>query len=154
MQFAAIWTNKIDKRKQAANRLAYAGCECCSKNSPTKNTDQHGIKHHICNSGGKRCCQSKVRLFSCYKKALKYILEHIGSKKSDYDTSVQNTAVPPVPIIKPRLPRIMINGITKLMEANAVFPAKFDTKNPSTTLQIEVKIIMIMEGNVKRNSFP
>ena len=26
--------------------MAYAGCECCSKNSPAKNTDQHGITHH------------------------------------------------------------------------------------------------------------
>ena len=64
MKFAAIWMNKIDKRKQAANRLTYASCECCSKNSPAKNTDQHCIKYHICNSGSKCCCKSKVRLFS------------------------------------------------------------------------------------------
>ena len=47
MKFAVIWTNKIDKRKQAANRLTYASCECCSKNSTAKNIDQHCIKYHI-----------------------------------------------------------------------------------------------------------
>ena len=45
----------------------------------------------------------------------------------------ETSAVPPVPSIKPIAPRMMRNGIIRLMDANAVFPAKFDTNNPSTT---------------------
>ena len=36
--------------------------------------------------------------------------------------------------------------MTRLTEANAVFPTKFDTKNPSTTPYIEVNTIIIIDG--------
>jgi hypothetical protein len=45
----------------------------------------------------------------------------------------ETRAVPPVPIINPIPPRIMIKGKIRLTEAKAVFPAKLDTKKPSTT---------------------
>ena len=41
----------------------------------------------------------------------------------------------------------------RLTAAKGVLPAKFETKNPSTTLYIDVKIIMAMEGAVNINSF-
>ena len=47
--------------------------------------------------------------------------------------TLDTRAVPPVPIMKPMPPSTMINGITRLMAANGVFPAKFDTNRPSTT---------------------
>ena len=45
----------------------------------------------------------------------------------------ETSAVPPVPIMKPMPPSIITNGITRLIEAKAVLPAKFETKSPSTT---------------------
>ncbi len=61
-------------------------------------------------------------------------------------------ALPPVPNINPTAPNIIRNGMIKFTAAKGVFPTKFDTKNPSTTPYIDVKIIMTMEGRVKRNN--
>ena len=43
------------------------------------------------------------------------------------------SALPPVPKINPMVERIIRNGIMRLTAANGVFPAKLDTKYPSTT---------------------
>ncbi len=43
-------------------------------------------------------------------------------------------ALPPVPIIKPSALKPIRKGMMRLIAANAVFPTKFDTNNPSTTL--------------------
>ena len=47
--------------------------------------------------------------------------------------TLDTRAVPPVPIMKPMPPSTMINGMTRLIAAKAVFPAKFETNSPSTT---------------------
>ena len=47
--------------------------------------------------------------------------------------SIATNALPPVPIINPKAPSIIGNGMIKFTAANSVFPTKFDTKNPSTT---------------------
>ena len=43
-------------------------------------------------------------------------------------------------------------GKTILMAESALLPTQLAMKRPSTTLYIEVKIIMITEGKVKRRS--
>ena len=43
-------------------------------------------------------------------------------------------ALPPVAKMKPTMLRNIRNGKMRLRAAKAVFPAKFDTKSPSTTL--------------------
>ena len=42
-------------------------------------------------------------------------------------------AVPPVPTMKPSVPNTIRYGMIRLMAVKGVFPAKFDTKIPSTT---------------------
>ena len=42
----------------------------------------------------------------------------------------------------------------RLTDANAVLPTKFEMKYPSTTLYMDVTIIMVMDGRVKRISLP
>ena len=42
-------------------------------------------------------------------------------------------ALPPVPNMKPTVPRIIRKGMMKFTAAKGVFPTKFDTKKPSTT---------------------
>ena len=44
------------------------------------------------------------------------------------------TAVPPVPIMKPKAPKIIKIGIIKLMAAKGILPTKLETNKPSTTL--------------------
>ncbi len=61
-------------------------------------------------------------------------------------------ADPPVPNISPIVENIIKKGMIKLTAANGVFPAKLDTKKPSTTLYIDVHIIMPIVGKEKRNS--
>ena len=43
-------------------------------------------------------------------------------------------AVPPVPNINPTVAIIIRNGIIRFTPLNGISPAKFETKNPSTTL--------------------
>ncbi len=64
----------------------------------------------------------------------------------------ETRALPPVPNIKPIEDTIIIKGIIRLTEAKGVFPTKLETKNPSTILYNDVKTIIIIDGNVKRNS--
>ena len=64
------------------------------------------------------------------------------------------SALPPAPIIKPKPPRIIMNGITRLIAANDTFPAKLDTKKPSTTPYIDVNTIIITDGRQNLNSLP
>jgi len=56
--------------------------------------------------------------------------------------------------MKPTVESIIRNGIIRFIAANGVFPAKFDTKKPSTTPYIDVNIIMPMLGSVKRIKRP
>ena len=42
-------------------------------------------------------------------------------------------ALPPVPNINPAQPRMISTGKMKFTAAKGVFPAKLDTKKPSTT---------------------
>ena len=42
-------------------------------------------------------------------------------------------AVPPVPIMNPIPPRIIMNGMMRLMAAKGVLPIKLETNSPSTT---------------------
>lgn len=63
------------------------------------------------------------------------------------------SAPPPVPNIKPIHPNIIRKGIIKLTAVNAVLPTKFDTKNPSTTPYIAVKINIIIDGNEYLSNF-
>lgn len=46
-----------------------------------------------------------------------------------------------------------MKGYIKLTAAKGVFPTKLDTKYPSTTPYTDVKIIIIIDGRVKRKSF-
>ena len=62
-------------------------------------------------------------------------------------------ALPPVPIIKPNAEIPIINGMIRLIAAKAVLPTKLDTNNPSTTLYMDVKIIIMIDGNTNRNNF-
>ena len=64
------------------------------------------------------------------------------------------TADPPVPKIKPMVESIIKKGIIKFSAANGVFPAKLETKNPSTIEYTDVKIIIIIEGRVNLRSRP
>ena len=48
-------------------------------------------------------------------------------------SSLDTSAVPPVPIIKPMPPRIITKGITRFTAAKGVLPTKLDTNRPSTT---------------------
>lgn len=41
----------------------------------------------------------------------------------------------------------------RLIAASAVLPTKFDTNNPSTTLYIDVNIIIIIDGYTNFKSF-
>ena len=50
-----------------------------------------------------------------------------------WPSNLETKAVPPVPNIKPSPAVIIINGITKLIAAKAVLPAKLEIKKPSTT---------------------
>ncbi len=43
-------------------------------------------------------------------------------------------ALPPVPTMKPRVPRIIMTGYTRFRAAKGVLPTKLDTNRPSTTL--------------------
>ena len=63
-------------------------------------------------------------------------------------------AVPPVPSMKPKPPRIIIRGKIMLIAAKGVLPTKFDTKRPSTTPYIEVKIIITTVGMTNFISLP
>ena len=63
-------------------------------------------------------------------------------------------AVPPVPNISPTVDRIIRNGMMRFRAAKGVFPAKLDTKNPSTTPYMDVNTIMPMDGSVNRMSRP
>ena len=49
---------------------------------------------------------------------------------------------------------IINSGIIRFMAANGILPTKLDTKSPSTTPYIEVKIIMDIDGKTKRISLP
>lgn len=51
--------------------------------------------------------------------------------------------------INPTVPRIISTGIMRFMAAKGVFPAKFETKNPSTTLYVNVNIKMIKKWKIK-----
>lgn len=62
-------------------------------------------------------------------------------------------ALPPVPIIKPRALNPIINGSMRFMAASAVLPTKLDTNNPSTTLYMDVNIIITIDGYTNFNSF-
>ena len=62
-------------------------------------------------------------------------------------------APPPVPKRKPKLPSMDISGKIKFNAVNSAFPAKLETKNPSTMVYTDVKISITMEGRVKRRSF-
>ena len=62
-------------------------------------------------------------------------------------------ALPPVPIIKPIVPIIIIAGIIKFIDANALFPTTFETNIPSTTPYIDVNTIIIIVGNVNFINF-
>ena len=63
------------------------------------------------------------------------------------------SALPPVPIIKPNPPRIIMNGITRLMAAKGTLPTKLDTNSPSTTPYIEVNTIITIGGRLNRHIF-
>ena len=45
------------------------------------------------------------------------------------------------------------SGIIRLTEAKAVFQTKLDTKSPKTTLKIDVKIIITIDGSTNLNNF-
>ena len=62
------------------------------------------------------------------------------------------TALPPEPSIKPAADRIMDTGKMIFTADRAFCPTRLETNRPSTTLYTEVKIIMIIEGRVKRSS--
>ena len=62
-------------------------------------------------------------------------------------------ALPPEPSIKPKADRIIATGKMMFTADNASSPTRLDTNRPSTTLQMEVKIMVTIEGAVKRNSF-
>ena len=62
------------------------------------------------------------------------------------------SAPPPVPNRNPAPPSSMRSGMMKLTAANAVFPVKFETKNPSTTPYTDVNTSITTDGNVKRRS--
>ena len=62
-------------------------------------------------------------------------------------------ALPPAPSIKPIAPSIIKTGIIKLTDLNSSSPAKFETKNPSTTPYMDEKTIIIIEGSVNLMSF-
>ena len=62
------------------------------------------------------------------------------------------SAEPPVPSMNPTAPSTISRGIIRLMAANGVLPTKLDTKMPSTTLYIDVKIIITTLGHVNRTS--
>ena len=61
-------------------------------------------------------------------------------------------ALPPAPSIKPAAPIIMATGNMIFTADRAFSPIRLETNSPSTTLYTEVKIIMTMEGRVKRSS--
>ena len=63
-------------------------------------------------------------------------------------------AAPPVPSMNPMEPSAMASGNTRFTAASASLPAKFDTNRPSTTLYMDVNIIMAMEGSAKRTRRP
>ena len=63
------------------------------------------------------------------------------------------SALPPVPNIKPKAPSTIMKGYIKFTAAKGVLPAKLDTKYPSTTPYTDVKIIIMIDGMVKRKSF-
>ena len=66
----------------------------------------------------------------------------------------ETSALPPVPIINPIEPNIIIAGIIRLTDANALLPATFDINSPSTTPYIDVNIIIIIVGIVNFINFP
>ena len=65
----------------------------------------------------------------------------------------ETIALPPVASINPTVLTPMIIGIIKFIAAKEVLPTKLETKNPSTTLYIDVKIIIITDGNTYLKSF-
>ncbi len=64
------------------------------------------------------------------------------------------SATPPVPNRKPAALSIITTGMMKLSAVNAILPAKFDTKSPSTTPYIDVNTIMAIDGTVNLISLP
>ena len=65
---------------------------------------------------------------------------------------LDTSALPPVPNMKPTELRSISTGMVKLTAANGTLPTKLDTKNPSTTLYIDVKIIIATDGSTNLNS--
>lgn len=68
--------------------------------------------------------------------SVKYIImENSFSARSPSPSPsvLATSAVPPVPTMKPIPPSTITNGMIRFTAANAVFPTKLETKNPSTT---------------------
>ena len=65
-----------------------------------------------------------------YTNREKYRLARSGSR---WPKALDTRAEPPVPNMKPTVESIISSGMMRLMAAKGVFPAKLDTKKPSTT---------------------
>ena len=97
-----------------------------------------------------RSAKTTPREKETYTKSEKYLC---ALSVSPVPRALATRAEPPVPNINPTVVTIIIKGIMRFTDLNGISPAKFDTKNPSATQYIDVKIIIMTDGTVNLKSF-
>ena len=93
MQQTVVWTNKVDKRNDAAYALADTGGNSRTGNTKAEHADKQHIQNHIGTAGRQRRDKTEAWLFGGDKEALKEVLQHERRVEGDDDSAVNDAVL-------------------------------------------------------------
>ncbi len=88
----AVFSGKIENRKQTTDTFAADSRKCSSGQSKTEYTDEKEIQDHIGDTGSNDDRKAELWLFRCDKETLEYVLQHKSRQGKKTDPCIQHAA--------------------------------------------------------------